>query len=84
MTRRAPYSRNSAPFFAEVKRRKLSDRQVAALCGISHGTISDLRSGRRHPGESTRERIANGLLLDSERLFPRLREQVTAPSQEEE
>jgi transcriptional regulator with XRE-family HTH domain len=48
--------------------RNLTQRQVAARIGISHGHYGDLESGRRHPSLAVAQRLAVYLEVSLERL----------------
>ena len=53
---------------AARRKRGITQRELAALAGIGHGTVSELETGRRSAYPRTIRRIANGLEISVEDL----------------
>lgn len=50
--------------------RGLSQRQLAALCGIRQPTVSRIEAGERFPSERMKNLLAGALRLSVPELFP--------------
>lgn len=53
----------------EIARLNESQNAVARACGLSSGYMSQLLSGKRHPGPSTRARLLEHLHLEFDQVF---------------
>ena len=51
------------------KRRSLSQRELAALAGISPHTLSDVERGLRRPMPRVRRQLANALNVDPQQII---------------
>ena len=64
-----PIRSTPLPGLRKVRRKRgMTQRELAALAGIGHGTVSELETGRRGAYPTTIRRIANGLEISIEDL----------------